>query len=119
DGVEEGLHQPPVLTRTWFHTGTRLGQDVLSQQHEREHWSGDAQAWSLPGTVLPPGLSADEALEAMRALRGRVLREEVYALDGSELEGNPYSVVERSHVVRRVQAKGAGQHAVVQAHDGQ
>jgi RHS repeat-associated protein len=119
DEVDEGLHQPPVLTRTWFHTGMYVGHEALALQHTREYWSGDAQAWGLPDTVLPRGLSADETLEAARALRGRVLREEVYALDGSELEVDPYSVTERSHVVRRVQRKGAGEHAVVFAHDGQ
>jgi RHS repeat-associated protein len=119
DGVDEGLHQPPVLTRTWFHTGTYVGHHDLAKQHECERYQDDAQAGHLPGLVLPSGLSAEESLEAVRALRGRALREEVYALDGSELAGTPYTVVERSHIVRRLQRKGTGQHAVFHAHDGQ
>ncbi|MEX1363867.1 MAG: SpvB/TcaC N-terminal domain-containing protein, partial [Nannocystaceae bacterium] len=118
-GLEAQLHQPPVLTRTWFHTGTYVGHGALSQQHVAEYWDGDAQAWRLPDTVLPGELSDDEVLEAARALRGRVLRQEVYALDGSALEGNPYSVAESTHVVRLEQPKGDGRHAVVFAHDGQ
>ena len=119
DGVEEGLHQPPVLTRTWFHTGAYVGHGALSEQYASEYWSGDAQAWRLPDTVLPAGLTGEETLEAARALRGRVLREEVYALDGTEQASAPYTVAERSHAVRLVQAKGAGAHAVVLASDGQ
>lgn len=117
--IDHELHKPPVLTRTWFHTGTYVGHGALAKQYEGEYWSGDAQAWRLPDTVLPLGLTSDETLEAARALRGRVLREEVVALDGTEQEPHPYTVVERSHVVRLMQPKGEGQHAVVFAHNGQ
>ena len=63
-----------------------------------------------------------ERLEATRALRGRALRSEVYALDGTELEGLPYAVSETNYTVRleqeapRVSRFEKPQHAVVFAH---
>ena len=50
-------------------------------------------AWLLDDTVLPPGLTLDEEREACRALKGSMLRQEVYALDGAEA-GDPYTVTE-------------------------
>ena len=53
---------------------------------------GDAAA----DTVLPDGLDAGEEREAYRALKGQVLRTEVYADDASAVAGNPYSVTEHN-----------------------
>src|SRR5690606_33143358 len=60
--------------------------------------------------------------EAVRALAGRVLRTEVYAVDGTPFEGNelrqrPYAVTEANYEVRRVQVRGPNRHAVFLAHD--
>ncbi|MBK8239525.1 MAG: hypothetical protein IPK74_28725 [Deltaproteobacteria bacterium] len=89
------LFVPPVLTRTRFHTGAWLDADALAEAIAREDYRADANDPSavapvrLPASTLPPGLSAGERREAMRALRGRTLRQEVYALalqeDGSAL----------------------------------
>ena len=38
----------------------------------------------LDDTVLPAGLTVEEEREACRALKGSMLRQEVYALDGTE-----------------------------------
>src|SRR5690606_13825380 len=76
-----------------------------SEQMAQEYWLGDEDGWELPDTVLPGGMRADESREAARALRGRTLREEVYALDGSEDEPHPYSVVEQNATVIRLQAQ--------------
>ena len=61
------------------------------------------QAPLLPDTLLPDGLAPEERRHACRALRGQVLRQEVYALDGSAAAADPYSVVESSFSVRREQ----------------
>jgi hypothetical protein len=74
---ETGGDVPPVYTKTWFHTGYWH----LNDKYGKEYFDGDAQAWLLPNTVLPADLSAEESREACRALRGSVLRIEVYAQD--------------------------------------
>ncbi len=48
-----------------------------------------------PIRLLPDGSTADEMREALRALKGSMLRSEVYALDGTSAADRPYRVVER------------------------
>src|SRR6185503_15415564 len=48
------LHLPPVHTKTWFHTGAW----GAARKVAREYYGGDAQAVSLPDTILPDGLTS-------------------------------------------------------------
>ena len=98
---------PPVLTRTWLHTGAVVDSDDLAAALRREHYRGDLHAPTPRPTVLPPSAGADEVREAYRALRGRVLREEVYSLDGTALAEHPHVVRDHSYEVDRLQ-KPAG-----------
>lgn len=122
DNVDASTHVPPVLTKTWFHTGAFLQGQWLSRQFEQEYYRepglSDAQflAQLLPDTVLPPDLSAGEAREACRALKGSVLRQEVYALDGTEKGIHPYSVSERGFALKLLQPRGGNRHAVFLAY---
>jgi RHS repeat-associated protein len=69
------------------------------------------------GSRLPWTLSAEERREACRALRGSVLREEIYALDGTEAAGRPYRVAERNYTVELLQPRVEGnRHAVFFTH---
>jgi RHS repeat-associated protein len=115
--VEPNLHQPPVYTKTWFHTGAWIGRGKVSQQLAQEYWSEDTTAVYVPDTVVPSGLGAEDEREVCRALRGKALRQEVYALDGSEVEGVPYVVTERNFTAVAIQRKRTGRHAVVFCHD--
>ncbi|HEV2375326.1 MAG TPA: SpvB/TcaC N-terminal domain-containing protein [Streptosporangiaceae bacterium] len=107
---------PPVMTRTWFHTGVFRAQERISRVFEHEYWQqpGDGGPsladTHLPETLRPVGeprrpwrLSATEAREAGRALRGTPLRQEVYALDGSEAAGRPYLVTEHNYTIELLQ----------------
>ena len=110
---DERLHTPPVLTRTWYHTGVWIDAEKTSSHFIGEYFEdAHAQAAPLADTLLPPGLSTTEQRGACRALKGQVLRSETYALDGSDKEGHPYAVSERSYGVRRVQPASASAHAV-------
>lgn len=123
-------HVPPVLTRTWFHTGVHVGRDHISNffaglldendtgEYYREPGLTDEQAKRLllEDSVLPPGLTVEEEREACRALKGSMLRQEVYALDGTEKEPHPYSVTEQNFAARILQPKGTNPHAVFFAH---
>ncbi len=108
------LPQPPVLTKTWFHTGAWIAGKRMSKQFESEYYAGDQAATLLPDTVLPEddlsppaeGLSPRERREACRALKGQVLRQEIYALDGTEKAPHPYTVSERSYAIRKLQGAG-------------
>jgi YD repeat-containing protein len=70
----------------------------------------------LDDTTLPSGLTADEEREACRALKGAMLRQEVYGLDGSDKQANPYSVAEQNLTLQLLQPRGGNQYAVFLAH---
>ena len=114
--LDRATNLPPVLTRTWLHTGVFPDEDWVSRQYAREYWrqpgggDPDLPDTALPGMLRVPGkpprpwrLSRTEAREACRALKGMPLREEVYALDGGEAEGRPYLVTEHNYTIDLLQ----------------
>ncbi|MFF4606443.1 SpvB/TcaC N-terminal domain-containing protein [Streptomyces sp. NPDC001339] len=110
--LDPSSYVPPVLTRTWFHTGAFLDGQRISRQYAHEYFADDLR---LPDSVLPEAvrrtgrtplpwrLSADETRQAHRALKGLPLRQEVYALDGSAAEDRPYLVTEHNYTVELLQ----------------
>jgi RHS repeat-associated protein len=99
---------PPAWTRTWYHTGAYFGRTNIAGHLASEYYQLDPQAPHLGDTVLPAGTSAEDLREACRALRGRVLRQEVYALDGSAAAVHPYSTSEHRYQVRPLQPSVPG-----------
>jgi RHS repeat-associated protein len=112
----EEFHLPPVVTKTWFHNGAWCDEQKISTQYAGEYFGGDACAVNLPDTVLPALATAQEEREARRALKGSVLRQEIYAEDGSAEARVPYSVSERNYAVLQLQPPGQNRHAVFFAH---
>jgi RHS repeat-associated protein len=103
--VSERQFSPPVMSKTWFHQGP-VGEefdDWLEPDRSAEYWPDD-----------PPALGHVESLnaflaalpqrrlrrDALRALAGSVLRTELYARDGSSLEGRPHTVSELAYGLR-------------------
>ncbi|MFE7074810.1 SpvB/TcaC N-terminal domain-containing protein [Streptomyces sp. NPDC057620] len=104
-GVPEGHHAPPVLTRSWFHCGPVAADEAgdwteLDLSHE--YWQGDTPMLSRPPEQLAflAGLPRAARRSALRALRGQLLRTEVFALDGGPLSDRPYTVTETLSGVR-------------------
>ncbi|WAI00935.1 SpvB/TcaC N-terminal domain-containing protein [Methanogenium organophilum] len=138
DNIAPESHVPPVHTKTWFHTGLYLGRNHVSDyfagllnvadkgEYFREPGLTDAEARDLllPDTVLPNGLTVKEEHEACRALRGSMLRQEVYADDtgfGStpgqiQRAGTPYTVTEQNFTIRTLQPRSDNRHAVFFTH---
>ncbi|MFC9590865.1 SpvB/TcaC N-terminal domain-containing protein [Streptomyces sp. NPDC056944] len=117
---------PPVHTKSWFHTGDRLGRERVSRLHETEYFREPGQTPAaarellLDDTPLPPGLTDEEERQACRALKGSPLRREVYSDDAgpeptpAELRRalTPYTVTEQNFAVRRLQGRGEHDYAV-------
>jgi RHS repeat-associated protein len=123
ENMDPSSHVPPVLTRTWYHTGAYVAGGIISQQFEKEfHREGGAgegaleeaqlAAMRLGESLLPSGVDAEETREACRALRGSVLRREVYGLDDTAAAGRPYTAQDFSYAVRMVQPRGANLNGV-------
>ena len=117
---------PPLHTRTWFHTGAFMEAGKVSRQYAHEYWvepalrsdarAADREAMSLPDTVLPAGLTAAEIREAYRALKGSLLRTEIYGEDRTGAIGNPYAVTEHNYTVRLLQPPGPNRYAAFLTH---
>ena len=116
NATEEDSHLSPVHTKTWFHTGAYLDRQYISQQFIKEYYQGDPEAVFLPDTIVQLDLSPKEQHEACRALKGCVLRQEVYALDESPQSQHPYTVSEQNYELKRLQAIASNRHAVFFAH---
>lgn len=117
---------PPVLTRTWFHTGALPSAGNLSRPQAQEYFSHPAlDGWLLEDTLLPTviegsPLSDQEIREAVRALKGSVLRTEIYALDTPQATldepGMPYTVTEQNLEIVCLQRQDTQRHGVFFTH---
>ena len=130
DNIDETSHVAPVYTKTWFHTGAHLGHQHVSnffaglldegdagEYYREPGLSDDAAArLLLPDTLLPEGLTVDEEREACRALKGAMLRQEVYALDGTDRAPHPYVITEQNFTIRTLQGSVGNRHAVFFTH---
>ena len=137
--VPKELHQPPVLTKTWFHTGAFLDKTRIMNQFREEYWYEEFKKkgfdahpveYELPDAVILAAdnlgdfdinsLSAEEYREALRACKGIVLRQEVFGLNATEQsdieqlkrQATPYSVSTHTCQIQLLQARRKNRHAV-------
>jgi RHS repeat-associated protein len=119
--LDAASNVPPVLTRTWFHTGVYLGRDRVSNFYVKEYYrppglsDAEAEDLLLEDTLLPPGMTVEEEREACRALKGSMLRQEHYALDSDEKK-LLYTIAEQNSAVVRLQPQGTNRYGVFFAH---
>lgn len=107
--VDREFYSPPLLTRTWFHVGP-IGEEHGTWEEpdwSGEYWQGDPQLLRHTAQVNRflrelgnDSRSRRARRDALRTLRGRILRSESYALDGSEREHLPYTVTEYAYGLR-------------------
>lgn len=113
---DPAFHTPPVETRNWFHTGAFL------EHHGEDLTRCLRSEFYAPGVGRPPPLegpdigAADSAIEACQALRGALLRTELYANDGSAKAAHPYRVCESRYRVVQLQPRLREQPAVHFSH---
>jgi RHS repeat-associated protein len=137
DNIDASSHVPPVLTKTWFHTGAYFEERRVSKQLEHEYYlEGDEaesvtgltdaqlEAMLIPDTVFPAAVkmqdstslpwnfSGDDLRESCRALKGSILRQEIYGLDGTDAQDRPYSVSERNYTIECLQPLAKNRHLV-------
>jgi len=104
-------HVDPVVTRTWFHTGAWSTHTDLQATYAAEGFQGDVSAPVLAPSSLPAGLDPESQREATRALRGQMVRQEVYAEDAVAPD-TPYVVTTTRYEVVQVQPRGDNRHGV-------
>jgi len=133
--LDEASHVPLVLTKTWFHTVFSQFDGDISKQFESDYYrepgitDDQLRSMTLEDTVLPTQvrlpdgtlssyvLSPQEIREASRSLKGSILRQEIYGLDGTEKQPRPYNVSERNFTIEFLQPLGPiNRHAVFYSH---
>src|SRR5690606_17679157 len=95
DLLQKKLWTPPVYTRSWFMTGAYEQTPAICDQYASEFYKGDQQQWRIPAFELDatwPDQDAFSVRQAYAALAGQPMRTEVYADDGSDRQGEPYTV---------------------------
>jgi RHS repeat-associated protein len=96
DVPAEPVDTAPVRTVTWFALGPvgPAAGDWTAVDPTGDYWAGDRPlSPPLDLSALPVELPRSTLREAVRAVRGRTLRTEVYADDGDPLRGSrPYEV---------------------------
>lgn len=142
--VEEPLHQEPVVTKTWFHTGAFLRNDIILNQFEKDYWYNELELQGFPpvthfeknlpdaritmaegiNTPLIYQPTAEELREAYRTCKSMGLRSEVFAKDAVK-HGNteaarqkeliPFSVKTHNCFIELLQPRGKNKHAVYMA----
>lgn len=114
---------PPVLTKTWFHTGVQLPFTTLDAYFRKEYYWADKNIeisdCQLPSAIrlgndefVRYELSPEEVRESYRALKGGTLHSETYSYDGSKYVLRPYVVNQGNFVVEILQPQSINQHAI-------
>jgi RHS repeat-associated protein len=135
DNLDPAASVPPVVTRTWYHTGAYLAGQAVSRQYAAEYAHtaepglspAEHAALELPDSDLPTTVlqrdgtrvqytpTARELRESCRALKGLILHEETYALDGSAAEDRPYAITDHAYTVELLQPRAGNRHSVCHA----
>lgn len=66
----------------------------------------------LEGSLFPIGIAGDYYPEALRSLKGRILREEVYSTEPGDGHPVPFHVSENNYTINMIQPGYANRHAV-------
>ena len=104
-GVGQKHFSHPTLTKTWFQQGP-IGEEFgewSEQDWSNQYWQGDPQLLKHTQSVNAFLQSLGERRakrDALRTLRGSILRTELYAIDGDERAANPYTVTENAYGMR-------------------
>ena len=103
--ADDPAFSPPIETRSWFHPGPVGPEHGAWAELDLtgEYWPGDPPlAGHLDLSGLPAGLPRRALRDAVRAARGTLLRQELYALDGAPLAARPYEISEHTLAVAPV-----------------
>ena len=129
--IDKASWEPPIFTKTWYHTGAYFKFEQVSQLFKSEYYlepgglsETEEESMLLPDSVLPSTLGGnaymlthDETREAVRSLHGSMLRQEVYALDGSSQEPDPFVVVEKNYTIQILQPQRPNLYGVFLPHE--
>lgn len=104
---KEVQYVPPVYTRSWYHTGVLNGEQAVDKAYQAMFFQGDGQAYTFPDNVLPKGMDEETTRQAHMALKGHLIRQEIYGEDGSALADKPYTVTQSNAEIKLLKAQNS------------
>lgn len=123
-------HAPAAHTKKWFHTGAFLDHELLSRAYAKEYFGSpdpNVKGYEVAFEKFFEGqlrdqvlgdlavMSSDDRREASRALKGSLLRTEMYGDDRSIKASIPYQIVDVGNSVLMIQPRGlASPYAIFQ-----
>jgi len=113
--IDDTLHQPPRRTRTWYHTGAFFRAEPILAGFARDYWQNAATAeHPLPDPPIESDdpLLPEERRQAARACKTMMLRQEVFADDGSPDAASPYTTATHNCHIRMLQPMLQNRYAV-------
>lgn len=116
DTLNRDLHVPPAYVKSWYHTGAFAKADTIQAQYRKDYYQGDPEAKSIPSNSFSTAFEQADSetyRQGFVALEGQLLRQEVYGLDGSDKESDPFTVSETHTHVRLVQQRHQNRYAVI------
>jgi RHS repeat-associated protein len=112
------LDQAPILIKSWYHTGAYIcSKKMLDHYAEEYYQNNDVEEHTSPGAIIDWDThsthNADDIRQAHRACKGMMLRQEVYALEDFEDEGNiPISTTKQNCYIKQLQPRANSPHPV-------
>ncbi len=113
--INEELYVPPVYTKTWYCTGAFKERNEISTQYKAEYFNKDTVALNFPENVFAPEIltgNEETFRQAYVALKGTVMRTEVYADDQTKVSSNPYTVEASNYEVVLLKEASPGDRGV-------
>lgn len=135
--ADRRLHQPPVKTVSWHHTGAPPDDGDLLDRYRGEYFprwvtsahpgkemdGSFAESVAREAQIDAGGLTGDEQRQAWRAFKGLPLRQEIFELDLADLARGVHTPVRLfaataySHCVSVVQPQNVNRHASFHAYE--
>ncbi len=128
DNLRTEYHVPTVMTRSWFHTGACFGNREigsaghpsgytdLNEAFQKEFYRDDLNSFPNDGPTLDfsPEVTINSAAPGINnAMKGALLRSEVYSLDDSDKASHPYVVKVNNYRIKEIQRRGKNLHSVL------
>ncbi|MEE9339675.1 MAG: SpvB/TcaC N-terminal domain-containing protein, partial [Methylococcaceae bacterium] len=104
DTIHQKDYAQATCSKTWFHNGIFGGEPKRVQQY----YDKDPKQSFLAHQSFEnaDALEADEFEKAYRSLAGRVIRQELFAVNATgELQAHPYQVTQTAYKIRKIQPK--------------
>jgi RHS repeat-associated protein len=112
----------PIRTKSWFHVGHFIDQEYILDAYRAEYHTGDPLMSDVAAVQFAEDLSFEdlsgpEKREALRALRGVLLRKELYTQDEQPASDHPYQVMAAGYTVKLLQPRAGNAYAVFFTHE--